>query len=45
MEPQDRTTGSGGTSLLVLVLAWLAVGLPMLWGVWTTMKKASLLFR
>ncbi|MFN8651464.1 MAG: hypothetical protein U0133_06160 [Gemmatimonadales bacterium] len=23
----------------------MAVGIPMLWGVWTTIKKASLLFR
>jgi hypothetical protein len=22
------------------VLAWLAVGLPLLWGVWTTLAKA-----
>jgi len=30
---------------LVLILAWLAVGVPLLWGVLTTMKKAALLFR
>jgi hypothetical protein len=25
--------------------AWLVVSLPLLWGVWETLKKASALFR
>jgi hypothetical protein len=28
-----------------VVLAWLAVALPLLWGVWQTVKKAAVLFR
>lgn len=32
------------SSLLVLVLAWLAVGIPLLWGVWQTVQKAAVLF-
>jgi hypothetical protein len=27
------------------VLAWLAVLIPLLWGVWQTLKKAAVLFR
>ncbi len=41
--PQPPSTGATGT--LILVLAWLGVGLPMLWGVLITVKKAALLFR
>ena len=40
---EERATGS--TSWVVLALAWIAVGVPMLWGVWMTLKKALLLFR
>ena len=32
-------------STVVLVLAWLAVGLPLLWGVAQTIGKAAALFR
>jgi hypothetical protein len=28
-----------------LLLAWTAAGLPLAWGVWTTVTKASALFR
>jgi hypothetical protein len=33
------------TSPLVLLLAWLAVGVPLLWGVAQTLKKALALFK
>jgi len=29
----------------LVVLAWVAVGLPLLWGVWNTLLKAAALFR
>jgi hypothetical protein len=32
-------------SLVPLVLAWLAVGVPLLWGVGQTISKALALFR
>ncbi|HEU5041312.1 MAG TPA: hypothetical protein VFT84_10845 [Gemmatimonadales bacterium] len=35
----------GGASWLMVGLAWLAVGVPLLWGIWTTLKKAIVLFR
>jgi hypothetical protein len=40
-----RGDASGGSSVIPVVLAWLAVGIPMAWGVWMTLKKALLLFR
>lgn len=42
---RDEETGPDSGSWIVVALAWLAVGVPMLWGIWTTIKKASLLFR
>jgi MFS family permease len=36
--------GLGGLSAKV-VFAWLAVGLPLAWGVWITLSKALVLFR
>ncbi|KPL53320.1 OFA family MFS transporter [Prosthecomicrobium hirschii] len=36
--------GMGSASLVVVGLAWAAVGLPLLWGVWITLQKAVVLF-
>lgn len=44
-EPAGEERATGSTSWLVVALAWVAVGVPMLWGVWMTLKKAALLFR
>ncbi|HEX5819169.1 MAG TPA: hypothetical protein VFY20_09835 [Gemmatimonadales bacterium] len=30
---------------LLVAGAWIAVGIPLLWGVWMTLKKAAQLFR
>jgi len=43
--PVGENRATGGTSWLAVALAWVAVGVPMLWGVWMTLKKAALLFR
>ena len=40
--PGAGNAGSGGVKV---ALAWLAVGIPMAWGVWTTLAKALPLFR
>jgi MFS family permease len=40
--PADGTTR---TSRMVVLLAWLAVGLPLAWGIWTTLASALPLFR
>lgn len=29
----------------LVILAWIGVGLPLLWGVWVTLRKAALLFK
>lgn len=39
-DPQSKL----GEWALVL-LAWLAVTIPLLWGIWQTVKKATVLFR
>jgi hypothetical protein len=33
------------TPLWVVAVAWLLVTVPLLWGVWQTIKKASALFQ
>jgi hypothetical protein len=30
---------------MLVVLAWLPVTVPLLWGIWQTVKKAAVLFR
>jgi hypothetical protein len=35
----------GPSQVLVLVLSWTAVGLPLLWGVAETLRKALALFQ
>lgn len=44
-EPAGEERATGSTSWATVTLAWIAVGVPMLWGVWMTLKKAALLFR
>ena len=36
---------AGPTNWTMVVLAWLPVTLPLLWGIWQTVKKAAVLFR
>ncbi len=46
MSPFDQgESGSGQQRLAVVVVAWLLVSVPLIWGVWQTIKKASALFR
>jgi hypothetical protein len=35
----------GGASWILVGVAWVAVGVPLLWGIWTTLEKAVVLFR
>jgi hypothetical protein len=42
---ESARPGSHPTNVLELVLAWLAVGVPLLWGVVQTLRKATALFR
>lgn len=45
MVSNTGTDSSQNSSTVTLVLAWLAVGLPLLWGVVTTIEKTLALFR
>ena len=38
-------SASGGGQLVTLALAWLGVGLPLLWGVLQTLEKTLALFK
>jgi hypothetical protein len=40
----DERTNDGKNDTVKLALAWLAVGLPLAWGVVMTLKKAVALF-
>jgi hypothetical protein len=41
---EGSATPSGGSWVLVGI-AWLLVSVPLLWGIWTTLAKAVVLFR
>jgi hypothetical protein len=41
----DTSREPAGANWLIVVLAWLPVTLPLLWGIWQTVKKAAVLFR
>ena len=45
MATNDASEGRADSSWVVVVLAWLPVTLPLLWGIWQTVKKAAVLFR
>jgi hypothetical protein len=42
-EPQDIHPSPG--SWIAVAIAWVLVGVPLLWGIFITFKKAALLFR
>jgi hypothetical protein len=44
-DPADNSAEPRAGSWLLVAAAWASVALPMLWGVWMTLKKAALLFR
>ena len=41
IEPSAGGSGQWG----LVAVAWLLVGVPLLWGVWNTLLKAAALFR
>jgi hypothetical protein len=43
-DARRETENAGGNGTLKLALAWLAVGVPLAWGVVQTLKKAMALF-
>lgn len=45
MAAEDGSATSSPGSWLLVGVAWLLVSVPLLWGIWTTLAKAALLFR
>jgi hypothetical protein len=45
MAQQSGADHPSAGSWVLVVIAWILVGVPLLWGVYVTLKKASLLFR
>jgi hypothetical protein len=41
----DAPEDPAGSNWAIVVLAWLPVTLPLLWGIWQAVKKAAVLFR
>lgn len=41
----DAGERDGGSSSSVAVLAWLAVGIPLAYGIWVTLQKSAILFK
>ncbi len=44
MQPVGATTDTPATSLALVALAWLAVGLPLAWGVYRTLQSVAQFF-
>ena len=44
MAHEDAESARGSKRVIELTLAWLAVGVPLLWGVVETLRKAMALF-
>ncbi|HEX6105528.1 MAG TPA: hypothetical protein VFZ26_08095 [Gemmatimonadales bacterium] len=45
MAPDQSEVHPAPGSWILVALAWIAVGVPLLWGVWITLTKALVLFR
>lgn len=45
MPERDPSSEPSDSGWAMVVLAWLPVTLPLLWGIWQTVKKAAVLFR
>lgn len=44
MNQPNQNAGSPGSPTAAVVVSWLLVGLPLLWGIWETVKKSQALF-
>ena len=45
MADVDHTEETHPGGWPVVIAAWLLVGVPLLWGIWTTLQKAAALFQ
>ncbi|HMH55561.1 MAG TPA: hypothetical protein VK535_04810 [Gemmatimonadales bacterium] len=41
----DTSFKPSSSGWVLVVLAWSLVSIPLLWGIWQTVKKAAVLFR
>jgi len=41
----DTSLKPSTSSWALVILAWALVSIPLLWGIWQTVKKAAVLFR
>jgi hypothetical protein len=41
----DTSFKPSSSGWVLVVLAWALVSIPLLWGIWQTVKKAAVLFR
>lgn len=41
----EEEAGPSSGSWILVAIAWLLVSVPLLWGIWTTLAKAAVLFR
>ncbi|HEU5304611.1 MAG TPA: hypothetical protein VFU40_08205 [Gemmatimonadales bacterium] len=41
----DEVTRPSAGSWALVAIAWVPVLIPLLWGIWQTVKKAAVLFR
>jgi hypothetical protein len=45
MTTDQGSVESSQSSWFLVGIAWLAVSIPLFWGIWQTVKKAAVLFR
>ena len=45
MSPEGSSPAEAPGRWWTVALAWVLVGVPLLWGVWNTLLKAAALFR
>jgi hypothetical protein len=45
MAPDEGYPTPSTGSWILVGIAWLLVSVPLLWGIWTTLAKAAVLFR
>ena len=45
MNPEKGSVEPSSSSWFLVGIAWLAVSIPLFWGIWHTVKKAAVLFR
>jgi hypothetical protein len=39
-----RSGAGSATPILLVYAAWIAIGIPLAWGVWITLQKVAVLF-